>query len=396
MADVEATRHSFYAKSQYLYMDFKISVFDSTMKLKGVCYDVGAVMWFNWRPHFDLKTVGREIEIMKNDLHCNAVRITALDIERLTAASEIALRQGLQVWFSPVKWDKSQEETLAYIVKAAEKAEKLNKDYPDQVVFVIGGELTLFMNGIVEGKNVTERMTNLMKKFRSENHTVQANISESVSRVKAGEQNQILHSFLTKASNSVRQIFHGKLTYASLVWEAVDWNLFDYVGVDGYRNERIKDRYVELFKPSFAYDKPVVNTEFGVRTYQGAEINGAGLGGNIIETKSQLFHYWLPLIGRFIRPKLIQGQHIRDEGLQARELIDQLEVLDKAGVYGAFVSNFVSQITPYNDDPRFDLDMASFSLVKTYSGGRHGKTYSDMSWEPKESFKAVANYYLTH
>ncbi|MFI5419327.1 MAG: hypothetical protein ACHQ1H_00020 [Nitrososphaerales archaeon] len=71
-----------------------------------------------------------------------------------------------------------------------------------------------------------------------------------------------------------------------------------------------------------------------------------------------------------------------------------MRVLDEAGVYGAFVSLFVSQITPYDKDPRYDLDMASMSLVKSYSGSGHGITYPDMPWEPKESFRVVADYYL--
>jgi hypothetical protein len=54
---------------------------------------------------------------------------------------------------------------------------------------------------------------------------------------------------------------------------------------------------------------------------------------------------------------------------------------------------FVSPTTPYNDNPRFDLDMNSYSLVKSYDHGQHGKTYPDMPWEPKESFHAVADYY---
>jgi len=62
-------------------------------------------------------------------------------------------------------------------------------------------------------------------------------------------------------------------------------------------------------------------------------------------------------------------------------------------VEGAFVFQFVSQINPYDDNPKYDLDTASFSLVKYYEHGRHGTTYQDMTWEPKESFNAVAGYY---
>jgi hypothetical protein len=32
------------------------------------------------------------------------------------------------------------------------------------------------------------------------------------------------------------------------------------------------------------------------------------------------------------------------------------------------------------------------SLVKTYASG-HGTTYPEMTWEPKEAFRAVAGYY---
>jgi len=36
------------------------------------------------------------------------------------------------------------------------------------------------------------------------------------------------------------------------------------------------------------------------------------------------------------------------------------------------------------------------SLVKYFEGGRRGTTYPDMPWEPKESFRAVAEYYASH
>ncbi len=91
----------------------------------------------------------------------------------------------------------------------------------------------------------------------------------------------------------------------------------------------------------------------------------------------------------------LNGEYVRDEGVQARELTDVLSILDGVGVDGAFVFTFVSPTSPYNEDPRRDLDMASYSLVKSYVD-KHGTTYPDMPWEPKESFKAVADYFATH
>ena len=96
-------------------------------------------------------------------------------------------------------------------------------------------------------------------------------------------------------------------------------------------------------------------------------------------------------MGRFVRPRL-NGAYVRDEAMQARELSNQLNILDAAGVDGAFVFTFVTPRNPYNQDPKYDLDMASYSLVKSYVEG-HGRTYPDMTWEPKESFHAVADYY---
>ena len=82
------------------------------MNRKGVSYDVGRVMGINWRPIFDTKIVHRELEIIKNDLHCNAVRICGLNIDRLMIAAEDALKQGLEVWLSPELWEKNPKKTL--------------------------------------------------------------------------------------------------------------------------------------------------------------------------------------------------------------------------------------------------------------------------------------------
>lgn len=347
------------------------------MNRKGVSYDVGRVYYYNWRPLFDPKVVHRELEIIKEDLHCNAVRICGFGIGRLMAAAEDALRQGLEVWLSPEMWDKSEKETIKYVVEAAAAAERLRQQWPERLVFSLGSESTLFMQGIVEGRNLQQRLGN-------------PNLWQ---KVKAGEHNKPLNAFLARASQEVRQVFHGKVTYASLIWEAVDWSLFDLIGVDHYRITRIKDRYIEMLKPLFAFGKPVIITEFGYCTYQGAEDVG-GRGWDIVDNRT-LFLHQMPLLGRFVRPRL-KGNHVRDEGLQARELIDQLGALDNADVDGAFIMTFISPLSTYDDNPRYDLDMASYSLVKSYSKGRYGKTYPDMPWEPKESFRAVADYYAKH
>jgi hypothetical protein len=131
-----------------------------------------------------------------------------------------------------------------------------------------------------------------------------------------------------------------------------------------------------MLAPLFALGKPVVATEFGLGTYVGADKAGGAMNlGNMVD--SALGLHSLPLVGRFVRPRL-NGVYVRDEELQARELSETLAILDSAGVDGAFVSTFFSAIHPYDEDPRYDLDMAASTLVKTLTRGRHGTTYPDL------------------
>jgi hypothetical protein len=389
------------------------------MKRKGVCYDVGRVLEGSLqRPNFDLKVVHRELEIIKNDLHCNAVRIQGLDIDRLRDASEDALKLGLEVWFSPEMFEKTQDETFDYLLKAANEAESLRQRWPN-LVFSLGSEYTLFMQGILEGKNLIERMNS--PTFRED--------------VRAGKHNKPLNDFLTRANEEARRLFHGKVTYFSLPFELVDWNLFDFMGTDLYRNSGMKEMYDRTLKNSFRYGKPVVIGEFGCCTYQGAEkLGGQGWAIAFGMMMDLLGPKAIPPPGMadlLKVPARVDGHYVRDEALQANELVDQLGILDSAGVDGVFVFTFISPLSSYNEDPKFDTDMPSYSLVKSYlekkdseriiqqimtegkelfgvelspetlrkfanDVGRHGETYPDMTWEPKESFKAVADYYANH
>lgn len=69
---------------------------------ESICYDVGRVMVAqNWHPMFDVDQMHREFQIMKDHLHCNAVRICGQDIDRLVTAGHDALDLVLEVWISP-------------------------------------------------------------------------------------------------------------------------------------------------------------------------------------------------------------------------------------------------------------------------------------------------------
>ena len=348
----------------------------TTVRLKGVSYDVGRELGGNWRPVFDMHVVHRELEIIGGDLHCNAVRICGRDIARLLAAGEDALKLGLEVWLSPELWNKNPKRTLAYVLEAATAAESLRSRWPGRVVFSVGSELTLFMRGIIPGRSLIGRV----RKFRK--RAIRGMNSDVL-------KSDVLNEFLREACREVREVFHGDVTYAALIWEAVDWSMFDVVGIDHYRDSRVKDRYVEMMRPIFEHRKPVVVTEFGMRSYVGAESSGT-LGFGIVSIPSMVLHK-LPIVGHFVRTRL-KGHPVRDESLQAREIVETLEELDAAGVDGAFVCTFVDYLAPNDHQPKYDLDMSALSIVKI-AENRHGSTYPEMEWEPKEAFKAIADLF---
>ncbi len=345
------------------------------MRTLGVCYDAGVVMGVPWRPTLDGQVARREMEIIRRDLRCTAVRVVARDVERLELATEAALEAGLDVWFSPTVWDRGPDETIADTVRAARAAERFRSAARGRVTFVVGGELTLFMRGILPGRMLTSRLKNMM----------------AGDIVRSGAHNEPLDAVLARLEAAVRPVFGGPLTYASLPWEQVDWSRFDIVGVDHYRAARIKDRYVDVLAPLLATGKPVVNTEFGDPSCAGGDDMSALSVSSNVDFRS-LFLHSLPLVGRFVRPRVTRVVE-RDEALQARELTETLGILDGAGVAGAFVNTFIYANHPYAEDPRYDLDACSPGLVRPMTGGRHGTTYPDLPWEPKEAFRAVAGYY---
>ena len=337
------------------------------MKRKGVCYDVGRVVGGqNQRPEFDERTVRRELQIIRQELHCTSVRICSQDPERLVAAAGIALETGLEVWLSPDLWDHEPAETLAYLARAARAAESVRERWPNRVVLTVGSELTLFMGGILPGATILDRVGNPLR------------LAATILRLRLfGTHNKPLNRFLAQASATARETFHGPITYASAPIELVDWTPFDIIGVDYYRGKQNRASYAERLNRYLVLGKPVVITEVGYCTYQGAEDKG-GRGFLIVNRK---------------KPEQIKPGYLRDEDLQANEVADMLRVLATTGVEGTFVFGFASPILIHRPDPLRDFDMASYSSVKPLPDGARGTTYPDMPWEPKQSFRAVAEVY---
>ncbi len=337
------------------------------MRLKGVNYDVGIDTRpeRSSRPILPPEVVAGEMEIIARDLHCNAVRISGFDVERLRLASEQALKQGMEVWLSPNDADATEAELLPYLAECARAAETLRQQSP-HIVFVVGTELTLFMRGIIDNRPSMERLSSLMKPVGMVKFTLLQ-----------GLYGRRLNRLLAKAVAVVREHFHGPVTYAAGSWEKVDWTPFDFVSVDHYRDASNENNYVAQLRDFFRHGKPVFITEFGSCTYTGAKDKG-GVGWAIVNWATD--------------PPMLVDEFTRDEWEQAGYLRDLLGIFQHEDVEGAFVFTFVNTGYPTSDEPDLDLDMASYSLVKTYAD-RHGTRYPDMTWEPKEAFDTVARIY---
>ncbi|HEU5316614.1 MAG TPA: hypothetical protein VFX49_10925 [Chloroflexota bacterium] len=342
------------------------------MRAKGITYDTGFVRNGSIsRERFDPDLVNRELRIIRNELHCNAVRVTGGDPERLELAATSAANLGLEVWFSPYPLDLTDAEMLALFADCADRAERLRRRAA-QVVFVAGAELSLMAKGFLPGDAVDERL-NLLLADRDR------------LRERVGELSARINDFLTEAVALVRQRFGGKITYAAIPLERVDWARFDIVGLDLYRSADVAGQFAEGVRTLVAQGKPVAITEFGSAAYRGAGDRGARFM-EIVEFDEA--------IGVPIR---LDGVYPRDEAGQATYLRELLEVFDAAGVDSTFVFLFALDGFPHrpDSDPRDDLDRASPSIVKLLDGG-HGTTYPDMPWEPKAAFTTLAGYYQGH
>jgi hypothetical protein len=336
------------------------------MRGKGINYDTGFInTGVSSRAPFDIAIVRRELQIIRDDLHCTAVRVTGGDPERLEIAGGIAAEAGLEVWFSPFTCDLTYQEMLDLLADCAERAERLRRQGAE-VVLVVGAELSLLNKGFLPGETIGERMELLADLQR-----LRALIVEIPARV---------NDFLGEAVAVVRERFGGRISYASMPFEAVDWTPFDIILVDLYRSVEVAERYAAGIRALVAQGKPVAITEFGSATYKGAADKGAR-GGEIIEWDKDA-----------VKPLRLNGEYIRDEDEQASYVRELLEIFSEEGVDSAFVFSFVLYQLPHRPDAREDLDVASYGIVKVYED-RFGETYPDMVWEPKAAFSALADYY---
>ncbi|RSN64466.1 hypothetical protein DMH12_03065 [Streptomyces sp. WAC 04229] len=337
------------------------------MRTFGITYDTGFTnAGTTTREPFDPAVVRREMQIIRNELGCDAVRVTGGDRDRLEAAARHAADAQLEVWYSPFTNGLTTGELLDFLTDSAERAERLRREGAE-VVFLAGSEISLFTVGMLPGDTFEERAAVLADPQQ---------LRAALPRIPAQ-----VNAFLGKAVAAVRTTFGGRIGYASLPFEGVDWAPFDIVATDaGYRDARTGDRLADGLRALTAHGKPAAVTEFGCTTYRGAaDVGGRGDAVIVWDDHAR------PV--RFTRPIT------RDEQEQAAYLRELINLLDDSAIDAAFVNTFARYDLPHSaaDDDR-DFDKASFGVVKVLDGGRTGIAYPGLPWEPKAAFYALAEY----
>jgi hypothetical protein len=176
-----------------------------SLRGKGINFDTGFLSaGTSTREPFDPEVVRREMRIIREDLHCTAVRITGGDPDRLEIAAQHAADAGLDIWFCPFTNGLTQDELLDLLADCAERAERL-RQRGAEVVLLTGSELSLFTVGFLPGATLEERLALVSDPLR-----VRPLIGEVRTRVNA---------FLRRAVEVVRARFGGPVSYASLPLE---------------------------------------------------------------------------------------------------------------------------------------------------------------------------------
>jgi len=336
------------------------------MRIKGIVYDTGFLnAGVTTKERFDTNVIKREMNIIRNDLHCNAVRITGGDPDRLETAATLAASEGLEVWYCPFTCGLTINELSSFLIDAADKAERIRRSGAE-VVFIAGSEISLFNIGFLRQETLAERLALITNpvKFKEQLPQVQ----------------QKMKIFLADVVQQIRQKFKGKISYASLPFEGVDWSLFDFIATDaGHRSAAIAPYFQKGIQSMVSMGKPVAIMEFGCCTYQGAANSGARADWIIEWDNSGLASH-------------LNNTYMRDEDEQARYLLELFTIFETEKVDAVFVNTFARYDLPHRADPVKDLDIASAGLVKVYEN-KQGKIYPDMPWEPKKAFYAISKFY---
>jgi hypothetical protein len=303
---------------------------DHDVRARGINYDTGFLPGDKLsRKAFTAEIVRREMAVIADELHCDAVRISGREPDRLAIAAQEAKAAGLEVWLTPFPVDLDPPDMLQMFETCA-------REIPADV-FVTGCELSAFGNGFIPGATYLDRLQSMAT-------------ADMAWWTSLGPAIERLNSFLIEAAQTVRKHFSGRMTYASGPWEQVDWRPFDIVGVDAYRAAYNAETFRSELRQHFTHGKPVAVTEFGTCPYQGAGERG-GMAWHVPDGA------------------------IPDEDEQVRYLDELLTIFEEEGVDTALWFTFAA----YNR-----RDLGSYGVVQMLDETR---------WQPRKAFHAMAARY---
>ncbi|MDP9870284.1 MULTISPECIES: hypothetical protein [Streptosporangium] len=342
---------------------------------RGVAYDTGTNFATGQgalsRTAWSTPDMLSELSLISDQLNCNSITVYGSDLDRLTETATAAVEHDLHVWLQPRLVDRPQQEVLDHLAEAARIAESL-RSQGAAINLTVGAVHLLFTPGIIPGDQYHERMANLYADAEHHLLTPTATVDLAAATPR-------LNEFLGKAAAVARGIFNDRISYSAAYFEDVDWGLFDFVGLmyQYLPTHLTREQHLAEVARYRRWDKPILISEFGTATYQGAE--------------EKAFFFWDIADRSGPVPTIIDG-HVRDESAQAAYHLKMFDVFEEAGVEGVAVSEFIHPTHPHSTDPRLDLDTASMAIVKTIRDD-FSDPASTYRWEPKESFHAIADYY---
>jgi hypothetical protein len=303
---------------------------DHDVRARGINYDTGFLPGDKLsRKTFTAEIVRGEMAVVAGELHCDAIRISGRQPDRLAIAAQEAKAAGLEVWLAPFPVDLGPADTLKLFETCAQQTAA--------DVFVTGCELSAFGNGFIPGETFSDRLQSMAT-------------ADMAWWMSLGPVIERLNSFLAEAAETVRKHFKGRITYASGPWEHVDWQPFDIVGVDAYRATYNAENFRSELRQHFTHGKPVAVTEYGTCAYKGA----GDLGG-------MAWH--------------VPDGAIPDEDEQVRYLDELLTIFEEEGVDTALWFTFAA----YNR-----RDLGSYGIVEMLDETR---------WQKRKVFDAMAARY---
>ncbi|MGI5186161.1 abortive infection protein [Dactylosporangium sp. CA-152071] len=312
-----------------------------------------------------------EVRAIKEGMNSNSITIFGTDFDRMRETVAEAADLGLHIWLQPRLVDRPQAETLEHLAEGARLAESFRRQGAD-IHYSIGCVHTVQTPGIVPGDQYHVRMGNLYA-GQADHHFFSPTGTHDPDEARAR-----LNVFLKRAAEVARRNFGGELIYSAGPFEDVDWSIVDYVGLTYYYS--VHENREGYERELFAYHrwgKPVVISEYGSPAYVGAAERGL-MAFDVADRTRQ--------------PAVIFDGYVRNEQAQADFHRRMLAMFEDLGIHSVGIAEFIHPTHPHSEDPRYDLDIASWALTRTVR-----ENFSDWAspyrWEPKEAYFAIGEYF---